>query len=387
MTEFEQIVNFGNLYRAWKKSKRGKRKSFRLCKIESMTLESLYILQRQLIDNSYTISPYNEFEIFDPKKRLIKSAHPKDKIVQMSLCENVLIPKMEKHFIDRCFAGRKGKGTLYGLNTLLQDEKKFFEEYGSDGYFLKCDITKFFYTIDHCVLKDKLRIYFSDKKVLSLCDMFIDSVDGDGLALGNQTSQLFANLLLNELDHFIVDKLKIKYYGQYIDDFYLIHADKNYLKYCLTEIAKLLLNLKLSLNGKTQITHFSDGIKFLGFHTYPNNGEPIRVLCGENRRRANKKYNRLKTKLGETEIYQKSYSSWKAFAKNEIIKEDKKMEEVFTLEEASKKLGYAHRTLYTLLQKKQIRGVKLGKSWRIKESEIKYILDHGLRSENAEENN
>lgn len=327
MGDFEKVIDFSNLYKAWKKSKCGKRKSNQLCKIETMTFDSLLILQKQLIDKTYEIYPYNEFEIYEPKRRIIKSAHPKDKIVQMCLCKNVLIPTMETHFVDRCFAGRENKGTLYGLNTLLQDVKDFYKENGNKGYFLKCDITKFFYTIDHTILKNEIYRYFSDKDIIWLCDKFIDSVEDKGLALGNQTSQVFANLLLNRLDHYIIEELGIKYYGRYIDDFYLIHSDKDYLMECLNKINSVIQSLKLTLNGKTQIIPFEQGIKFLGFHTYPNNGKPIRKLCNANRRRANKRYSRLLRKVRSGKIaqseYDKSYNSWLAFKNLEILKEVK----------------------------------------------------------------
>lgn len=278
------------------------------------------MLRESLINKTYTVSSYGEFIIYEPKKRIVKSGSFKDKIVQHSLCDNVLLPEAGKHFIENNFAGQIGKGTLFGLDHLRDDMLQFYTEYGIKGYVLKCDITKFFYTIDHKMLKDIIRKYFSDEDILWLCDLFIDSTKEDiGIPLGNQISQVFALMYLDGLDHLITEKLQIKYYGRYMDDFYLIHEDKKYLEYCLAVIQKYIHSLKLTLNGKTQIIPFKNGINFLGFHTYvTRDRKAIRKLKGENKRKIKKRLlnNSELVKSGRMtkEKFYESYNSWRNHA-------------------------------------------------------------------------
>lgn len=145
---------------------------------------------------------------------------------------------------------------------------------------------------------------------------FIDSTDGLGLPLGNQVSQVFALLYLSGLDHFITGELGVKYYGRYMDDFYLIVESKENAKWCLRSIREFMYSLGLELNGKTQIMPFKNGIKFCGFHTYvTRNSKVIRKLKNENKLAAKKKFKKMvylvnKNKLSR-EKFDSSYSAWK----------------------------------------------------------------------------
>lgn len=318
MTDFEKITDFNNLYHAYRKAKSGKGYKNSSARFETQALDGIHRLKILLEAKQYTVSEYNRFFVFEPKKRLIEAAAFKDKVVQHSLCDNVLLPKLSNVFIRNNFAGQKGKGTLFGLNCLKQDMLDFYKENGNSGYILKADITKFFYTIDHDILKTIIRKHFDDEDLLWLCDQIIDSTDGLGLPLGNQTSQAFALLYLNDLDHFITSDLGIKHYGRYMDDFYLIHHDKEYLKHCLTEINKIISDLKLSLNGKTQIMPFRQGIKFLGFHTYIQDGEIVCRIRNENKRNAYRKYKKMARLVADGRLdkkkFEQCYQSWKAHA-------------------------------------------------------------------------
>lgn len=318
MTDFEKVTDFNNLYRAYRKAKSGKGYKNSSARFITQALDGVHRIKHLLESKQYTVALYNSFYVYEPKKRLIEAAAFKDKVVQHSLCDNVLLPKLEGVFIRNNFAGQKGKGTLFGLNTLKAHMMQFYRENGNAGYILKADITKFFYTIDHDVLKGILRKHFSDPDLLWLCDVIIDSTAGPGLPLGNQTSQVFALLYLNDLDHLITSRFGIEYYGRYMDDFYLIHRDKECLKRCLTEIESAVEALRLSLNGKTQIMPFKQGIKFLGFHTYVKDGVLVCKVKNENKRNAYRKYKRM-AKLVAAGRLDKSklmecLGSWKAHA-------------------------------------------------------------------------
>ena len=339
MTDFEKVTDFGNLYKAYKKAKSGKGYKKSSAKFEIKALEGIHLLKEQLENKQYKVSAYNQFYVYEPKQRLIEAAAFKDKVVQHSLCDNVLLPKLQNVFIRNNFAGQIGKGTLFGLNTLKDDMLNFYKEYGNNGYILKADITKFFYTIDHDVTKQIIRQHFDDENLLWLCDLIIDSTDGLGLPLGNQTSQVFALLYLNGLDHYIKENLNIKYYGRYMDDFYLIHHDKEYLKYCLQQISKIVSDLKLSLNGKTQIMPFKQGIKFLGFHTYIKDNQVICRIRNENKRNAYRKYKKMAYLVVEGKLskkkFEECYQSWKAHAafgdcENIISNLDKQIDEIIS---------------------------------------------------------
>lgn len=317
MGDFEKVTDFENLFKAYRKAKAGKGFRNSSARFEIMSLDGVHALKEQLESRTYKTPTYQEFMVYEPKERLIKACAFKDKVVQHVLCDNVLLPKLKDVFIKNNFAGQIGKGTLFGLEQLKDDMFNFYSEYGMDGWILKCDISKFFYSIDHEKLKMSLDNQFPDSGIKWLNHMIIDSTDNPGLPLGNQTSQVYALLFLNELDHFITETLQIKYYGRYMDDFYLIHNDKGYIQHCLSEIRAYLSGLSLELNGKTQIIPYRKGINFTGFHTYITpNGKVIRKIRNENKRNARRKFGKMAKLVRDGKLSRKkfneSYGSWKS---------------------------------------------------------------------------
>lgn len=313
------ICSFENLYRAYRKAKAGKKHNGSCARFQIMSLEGVHSIKEQLENQTYTMAPYNEFKVYEPKERVIKSCSFKDKVVQHCLCDEILHPKLSSEFIRTNYAGQIGKGTLFGMDCLKEQMLDFYGKHGVDGWILKCDITKFFYQIDHEVLKDIVDYHFTDEYTRWLNNLFIDSTDGLGLPLGNQVAQVYALLMLNGLDHMITGELGITRYGRYMDDFYLINHDKEYLKLCLECIWEMVGSLGLSLNGKTQIVPFKNGINFLGFHHYVTaDGKYIRKLSGENKRKIKKRVTRwaraVKSgKMTEKKFYEK-YGAWKNHA-------------------------------------------------------------------------
>ena len=317
MTDFEKVIDFNNMYKAYRKSKCGKGFKNSSARFNITALDGINKLIEQLKSKTYRISDYTEFKVYEPKERIIKTTSFKDKVVQHSLCDNVILPKLQKVFIyDNC-AGQIGKGTLFGLDRLSEHMSMFYKRYGLNGYILKCDISKFFYNISHEQLKDIVNYHFSyDEDICWLCNLFIDSTDGKGIPLGNQINQGLALLYLDIMDKLIKYELGIEYYGRYMDDFYLIHPDKEYLKYCLMVITEYLKTLDLSLNEKTQIFPFKNGVKYLGFHTYITaNGKVIRKLISENKRNKQRKYTKMAKLVAEGKLplekFNVSYNAWK----------------------------------------------------------------------------
>lgn len=290
MNGFQKLIDFGNLYSSYLVSMQGKGNKKSAMQFGISALENLITMKRQLIERTYEVSKYSQFIVMEPKQRIITSGSFRDKVLQHCLCDYVLLPKLKNVFILDNYAGQIGKGTLFGLDRLSEKLCDFYNKFGCDGYILKCDITKFFYSINHDAMKRVLRSHFQDEDILWICDLLIDSTEGDGLPLGNQSSQVFALMYLNELDHLITEDLRCEYYGRYTDDFYLISNDKEYLKDCLKKIETFLGGLKLTLNSKTEIVPLRKGIRFLGFHTYiTEEGKVIRKLTGDRKRQMKKK--------------------------------------------------------------------------------------------------
>lgn len=320
MTEFEKVTDFENMYRAFRRAKRGKGFKKSSARFDATALDGVNTLINQLKNRTYQISKYSEFKVYEPKERVIQTTSFKDKVVQHSLCDNVILPKLQRIFIrDNC-AGQKGKGTLFGLNRLSEQMEEFYERYGTKGYILKCDVSKFFYSIAHPQLKDIVHYHFGgDADVCWLCDLFIDSTPGKGIPLGNQINQGFALLYLDGMDKMIKYELGIEFYGRYMDDFWLIHPSKDYLKHCLQIIRAYLETLELDLNGKTQIFPFKNGVSYLGFHTYiDSHGRVVRRLKNQNKRNAQKCFVRMAklVKAGKLtrEKFDQSYCAWKNHA-------------------------------------------------------------------------
>ena len=243
----------------------------------------------------------------------------RDKIVQHCLCEQVLEPLLSKTFIYDNYASQKGNGTHFGLDRLKAFMAAYYRKNGAGGWVLKCDVRKYFYRINHDVLKTQLRRLIKDRDVLWLLDMIIDSTEGPGIPIGNHTSQWFAILYLSDMDHMIKERLGIKYYGRYMDDFYLIHEDRAYLQFCLEEIRRFLVPLGLELNRKTAIFPLSQGIDFLGFRTYlTDSGKVVRKVRRESKNRIRRKIKKFRHLVDEGRVdfdtVLQSYNSWTGHA-------------------------------------------------------------------------
>ena len=283
MTDFEKIYSFQNLYKAHTIARRGKRNTREVIEFEMNLSENLTELSESLKAGTYRMSGYYSFMVHDPKDRVIHALHYRDRVVQHCVCDEVLAPTLDRKLIYDNAACRIGKGTHFALGRVSGFLHDYYNRYGADGYFLKCDIRKFFDNIDHNALKNKLRRAFDDEELFSLLCMIIYSYEvapGKGIPLGNQTSQWFAIYYLDGFDRLIKEKLRIKYYSRYMDDCVLIHHDKDYLKQCLAEMQDYIENdLHLSLNEKTKIFPIKNGVDYLGWHFYmTESGKVIRKV-------------------------------------------------------------------------------------------------------------
>lgn len=269
MFDYDKLHDFSNLYKAHICARKGKRNTHEVIAFENDLCHQLCLLQEELKCNSYDISGYYHFTICDPKVREIYALHYRDRVVQHCLCDQLLAPYFENHLIYDNAACRKNKGTHFAMNRMNLFLRKHFHQYGRHGYALKCDIHKFFDSINHEILKEKLARIVQDTRTLQMLFRLIDSyavADGKGLPMGNQTSQWFALFYLDEIDRLVKEQLRIKHYTRYMDDFVLLHPSKEYLWECKRQIESVLNdNLALKLNPKTQIISISNGIEYIGW--------------------------------------------------------------------------------------------------------------------------
>ncbi len=220
---------------------------------------------------TYRHGPYREFIVTDSKKRVIKAAPFRDRVVHHAVV-NIIEPIFEKAFIFDSYACRRGKGTHRAIKRLehfirsLQSRCAVAVEQCGGGYCLKCDISKYFDSIDHGVLFRILAKRIGDENVLWLLREIIESSD-KGIPIGNLTSQLFANVYLHELDWFVKRTLREHYYLRYMDDFVILGADKRHLDN-VREVVRAFLRdeLKLTLHPKkSDIFPIETGVDFLGY--------------------------------------------------------------------------------------------------------------------------
>ncbi len=270
---FEKIVTLENLLNAWKDFSHDKRKKKDVQGFEIKLEENIFELYRELKAGNYKHSSYKPFYIQDPKQRLIHKASVRDRIVHHAIY-SILNPIFESMFIANSFSCRVGKGTHKGVETLRNMLRKVSKNDTRKCFALKCDIKKFFDSIDHKILMEILCKKIKDNNVSGLLSEIVESYHpkGMGIPIGNLTSQIFANIYLNEFDQFIKHKLKVKNYIRYTDDFIIVSNNKNYLESLIYPIDNFLkLNLKLFLHPqKTLVRKYSQGIDFLGYVIFPH---------------------------------------------------------------------------------------------------------------------
>ena len=266
---FEQIVTFDNLLVAARKALRGQKKyTARAATFYFHLEQELLMLEQDLRSGSYQPAPYTTFVIYEPKQRHISASDFRDRVVHHAIC-NIIEPLFERSMIFDSYACRTGKGSHAAVKRAQHFARRF-------RYGLKCDIRKYFETIDHAVLKQILARKIKDGALLHLLSKIIDhSVPGyladKGLPIGALTSQIFANLYLSELDHFLKDRLRVRGYLRYMDDFLLFAQNKTILRDWLVLIRQfitdqLLLELK---DDALLLAPVSQGIPFLGFRIFP----------------------------------------------------------------------------------------------------------------------
>lgn len=238
--------------------------------------DNLFQLNTSLIDKTYKHGAYKSFYVRDPKVRHIHKASAKDRVVH-HLVSKILEEIFEPIFYAHSYSCRNGKGTHKAIEAFVKMAQKVSKNNTSSLFILKCDIKKFFASVDHHILLNQLQSRIKDKDFLWLLNEIIKSFQteesiGKGMPIGNLTSQLFANIYMNPLDQYMKHELKLRHYIRYADDFVVLSNDKNFLEDLIPNIGNFLQSeLKLSLHPKKiSIDDYYLGIDFLGYVVFPN---------------------------------------------------------------------------------------------------------------------
>jgi retron-type reverse transcriptase len=292
---YNEIISPENLFSAWDEFKKDKRKKKDVQKFEWKLEENIFQLYRDLKSKKYKHGTYTSFHIQDPKQRHIHKATVRDRVLHHAIFK-VVNPVFEPAFISHSFSCRVGKGTHKGIDNISSILRRVSGNSFKPCFALKCDIKKFFDSIDHNILIGIIQKRIRDKNVLWLLEEIIESFTSSqsnvfqrkGLPIGNLTSQFFANIYLNEFDQFIKHNLRVKNYCRYTDDFVIIADNRQYLADLIPKISNFL-SAKLQLNlhpKKVSIRKFHQGIDFLGYVSLPH----YRALRTKTRQRIFKKF-------------------------------------------------------------------------------------------------
>lgn len=274
--DYYELTRIENLFQAWHEFKKGKKKRKDLQVFERNLEDNLFLLQEALQKRTYKHGSYQAFFVQDPKKRHIHKAKVADRVVHHLLYQ-YLYEVFDKTFIYDSYSCRLEKGTHKAVKRLEKFTRQVSKNYTRSCWALHCDIKKFFASVDHEILLKLLKNRIKDKGIIWLLPEVINSFhsqdkNGKGIPLGNLTSQIFANIYLNELDQFIKHKLKVKYYLRYADDFLILSDSKNYLNHLIKPIEFYLQDkLKLELHPQKIIFRKLEwGIDFLGYIVLPH---------------------------------------------------------------------------------------------------------------------
>ena len=307
------LCSFENLYLAWRKARRGKSTKRQVIQFEADLEDNLFTLLDELESGAYQPGRHTNFYVYEPKKRKISAAPFRDRVVHHALC-NVLEPIFERKFIHDSYACRVGKGTHRALDRCTHFARRF-------PYVLKCDVARFFPTVDHQILLEILGRTIADARTMALVSVILENglgildeeaptawFPGDdllgplrpkGLPIGNLTSQFWANVLLNELDQHVKRVLEVRGYLRYTDDFLLFGQSKAQLWEWRHQVISFLASLRLSPNGRSfRVFPVTQGIEFLGFRVYPDH----RRLLAANVRRSRLRLRRLSRLFAQRRI-------------------------------------------------------------------------------------
>ena len=322
LDDFDMVFSYAHLYEAYRRSRRN---------VSWKASVQRYIVQAPLItrDTHETLvqgkfkpTGFYEFDLCERGKlRHIRSVGIRERVAQRCLCDYCLVPALSRTFVYDNGASLKGKGYTFSMERMSEHLRRHYRKYGTEGYVLLFDLKGFFDSIPHKLVKDAIAKEIRDERLRRISGQLVDAYEGDrGLGLGSQISQILALAALNKLDHYIKERLRIKCYGRYMDDGYLIHTSKNYLRQCLAAIRRVCAELGVTLNErKTQIVKLSHGFTWLKVRHYllPSGKvlrKPRRKSATRMRHRLRAFKRKVEARAMTSEDAWRSLQSWRAYA-------------------------------------------------------------------------
>ncbi len=325
---WEKFCRFDNLLLAYKKARKGKQSRPQVAQFSLELERNLCVLQEELETDQYAPGEYRQFTIYERKPRVISAAPFRDRVVHHALM-NVIEPRLDRRFIETSYACRKGKGVHAAVDQYQIWSKRY-------AYVLKMDVSRYFPSIDHVCLKQKLKNKIKDLKILNLLNLIIDQspfniVSGPffaeddlltlverrrGIPIGNLTSQFFANLYLDDFDHWMKQTMQAKHYLRYVDDMVVVSDDLLWLREIRASVRTRLTQDRLVLHPfKAEISRTRLGLDLFGYRVFPD----FRLLRNDNGfrfarklRRFSKQYFKGRTRFDD---FNPSVQSWIGHAK------------------------------------------------------------------------
>lgn len=319
--DFERVADLDNLNLAFKQAKKTVHWKESVQRYEMNRIANIMEARKKLLAGENVQQGFICFTLHERGKvRHIRGLQIAERVIQKCLCDEVLVPILSRPLIYDNGASLKGKGVMFAVNRLTAHLSRYFRQnnFSNEGYALLVDFKGFYDNIDHGILLALLRNEIKDKRVMELTEQFIRVFgDGKSLGLGSQVSQIAAIYYPNILDHFIKEKLRVKFYGRYMDDLYLIHRDKQFLESCLVEIQRVCKKLAITVNlKKTRIVKLSHGLLFLkGKYSLLETGRVLALPCRDASIRVKRKLKKFKALLEagkmSFEDIRSAYQSWR----------------------------------------------------------------------------
>ena len=325
---FDKVFTYAHLYEAYRKCRRNVGWKASVQRYVAAAPLNIQRTRKKLLDGTYRCPDFFEFDIFERgKKRHIKSTVIGERVVQRCLCDYALVPMIGSSNIYDNGACMKNKGYDFAVRRMLSHLEQYTREHGTEGYVLIGDLKSFFDSVPHWAVEQLLRKTFTDERIIRLVMAMVHQFDpsapagkGIGLGLGSQVSQVLAPAIPSAMDHFVKEVLQVPYYGRYMDDFYLIHHDKEFLKDCMNRIREKCGEVGLTLSDKkTQIVKLSHGFTFLKVRVYlTETGGIVRKIHPRSVTRQRRKLKKLRVLLDNGEMLPddvyNSYQSWDSHA-------------------------------------------------------------------------
>lgn len=273
---FDRLTTTENLFEAWFAFRRGKANRSDVIEFSRHAERDIFSLRRRLLTGTYQHGTYRTFLVRDPKVRTIRKATVIDRIVHQAIYQE-LTALYDARFLAHVYSGRAGKGTHAGVSAVERMTWKVSKNYTRPCYYLKCDIKKFYDSIDHAILLKLLRVVIDDERMLQLLAKVVDSFHvegslGKGLPIGNVTSQIFTNIYLRMFDVSLSQNVGGGRYARFADDFVIVSHDHTLLT-SIRERAETFLweNLRLTLHpAKVTLASLHHGLDFLGYVILPH---------------------------------------------------------------------------------------------------------------------